>query len=93
MEYWILRSYYKIVKSAGQAEFTKDKTDKKSATFLSSYLFQTFNILPKENNNDAAPHESCECSDIKITLDVGGSGKLAQDICAGRRVQLQKTGE
>lgn len=29
-------------------------------------------------------------SDIKITLNVGGSGKLAEDVCARRRVQLRR---
>lgn len=46
-------------------------------------------FLPEWNSNYPAMHARWECSDIKITLNVGGSGKLAQDICAGSWIQLK----
>lgn len=32
----------------------------------------------------------CPFSDIQITLNVGGSDKLVEDVCARRRVQLRR---
>lgn len=86
-------SYYKIAKVLGKVEFTRLAADKKNSCHLYIFwnliYFKNVNILPEWNTNYPALHARWECSDIKITLNVGGSGKLAQDIHAGSWVQLK----
>lgn len=81
-----------LLKTAKDAEgkFTqigpKNTTNAILIIFYLLYL-QMAKFDQKENNEYTALRARYECSDIKITLNVG-SRKLAQDICAGRRVQL-----